>query len=158
MKNKLKRLINQNIVKSSAGGAAGSILVVEFEDTSYLFIWCTWRIEDSDGIIVTSSDTISPTENNSSPNGLIGEKSPILVDRKLVSFNLTPQYDLEMLFDDDYKLRIFCDIGHSREDYNINWELNIPRENISIEIDNHFEEYLGEYEWFFVALDKYFNE
>lgn len=146
MEDKLKNLINQTVVKSSAGGAAGSILVVEFEDTSYLFTWCTWRIEDSNSVIVTSSDTILPTESNSSPNGLIGEKSPILVGRKLLSFNLTPQYDLEMFFDNEYILRIFCDIGHSRDDYNTNWELNIPSENISIEINNHFEEHKGQYE------------
>ncbi|MTD38619.1 hypothetical protein GIX45_08255 [Erwinia sp. CPCC 100877] len=146
MKDKLKSLINKSVVKSSAGGAAGSILVIEFEDTSYLFIWCTWRIEDGENVVVTSSDTILPTESNSSPNGFIGEKSPILEGRKLISFNLTPQYDLEMLFDNEYKLRIFCDIGHSREDYNINWELNIPTENISIEINNHFEEHKGQYE------------
>lgn len=140
MEDELKELINQRVVKSSAGGAAGSILVVEFEDTSYLFIWCAWRIEKGEKVIVTSSDTILPTETNSSPHGLIGEKTPILKDRKLVSINLTSQYDLEMLFDNDYKLRIFCDIGHSRDDYTTNWELNSPTENSSIEITNHFEE------------------
>lgn len=38
------------------------------------------------------------------------------------------------------------DIGHSRDDYNVNWELNIPKENLSIEITNHFEEYRSNYE------------
>ncbi|MGX7148393.1 hypothetical protein [Enterococcus ureasiticus] len=146
MESKIKNLIAQPIVKSSAGGAAGSTLVLEFEDKSYIFIWCSWRIEQGAQVIVTSSDTISPTDNDSSPNGFIGEKSPILEGRKLINFNLTPHYDLEMLFDDEYRLRIFCDIGHSREDYNINWELNIPTENISIEINNHFEECRGKYE------------
>lgn len=120
--------------------------MVEFEDASYLFIWCSWRIEESEKVIVTSSDTILPTENNSSPSGLIGKRSPILEGEKLIRFELTPQYDLEMYFDNDYKLRIFCDIGHSRDDYTINWELNIPKENISIEINNHFEEHEGQYE------------
>ncbi|WP_206913425.1 hypothetical protein IGL98_001363 [Enterococcus sp. DIV0840] len=146
MESKIKNLIAQPVVKSSAGGGAGSTLVLEFEDKSYIFIWCSWRIEQGAQVIVTSSDTISPTDNDSSPNGFIGEKSPILEGRKLINFNLTPQYDLEMLFDDEYKLRIFCDIGHSREDYNINWELNIPTENISIEINNHFEEHKAQYE------------
>lgn len=146
MESKIKNLIAQPVVKSSAGGAAGSTLVLEFEDKSYIFIWCSWRIEQGTQVIVTSSDTISPTDNDSSPSGFIGEKSPILEGRKLINFNLTPQYDLEMFFDNEYKLRIFCDIGHSREDYNINWELNIPTENISIEINNHFEEHKGQYE------------
>lgn len=144
MENRLKKLINQKVVKSSAGGGAGSILVVEYEDTSYLFIWCAWRIEQGEKVIVTSSDTIEPTESNESPNGLIGEKSPILEGKKLISVQLTPQYDLEMSFDEEYKLRIFCDIGYSRDDYNVNWELNLPTENISIEITNHFEEKISE--------------
>lgn len=146
MESKIKNLIAQTVVKSSAGGAAGSTLVLAFEDESYIFVWCSWRIEQGTQVIVTSSDTISPTDTDSSPNGFIGEKSPILEGRKLINFNLTPQYDLVMLFDNEYKLRIFCDIGHSREDYNINWELNRPTENISIEINNHFEEHKGQYE------------
>jgi hypothetical protein len=146
MKNKLERLINQKVVKSSAGAAAGSSLIVEFEDESYLFVWCAWRIEQGKQVIVTSSDSISPTDNDNRPSGFIGEKSPVLEGKKLLSFNLTPQFDLDLFFDNEYKLRIFCDIGHSRDDYNINWELNIPRENISVEISNYFKEHLGEYE------------
>lgn len=145
MENKIKNLISQKVVKSSAGGSAGSTLVLEVENTSYLFIWCTWRIEQGDTVIVTSSDTIYPTENNDSSNGLIGQKSPILEGEKVVSIKLTPQYDLEITFENGYKLLVFCDIGHSRDDYNINWELNIPTENISIEINNHFEEHKGQY-------------
>lgn len=140
MEDKIKNLVTQTVVKSSAGGAAGSTLVLEFEDESYIFVWCSWRIEQGKEVIVTSSDTISPTDHVDSQNGLIGKKTPILEGRKLLGVNLTAQYDLEMIFDDEYKFRIFCDIGHSRDDYDINWELNIPREKIAIEISNHFEE------------------
>ncbi|MBP1048398.1 hypothetical protein I6N96_19060 [Enterococcus sp. BWM-S5] len=140
MENKIKRLVAQTVVKSTAGGGAGSTLVLEFEDTSYIFIWCSWRIEQGKKVIVTSSDTVLPTESNDSPNGLIGEKSPVLKGRKVKNVYLSPQYDLEIVFDNEYKLRIFCDIGPSRDDYDINWELNIPTDNISIEISNHFKE------------------
>lgn len=126
--------------KSSTGGAAGSTFLLEFEDTSYIFIWCSWRIEQDGKVIVTSSDTILPTEDNNSLNGFIGEMSSILQGKRVRSVSLTLQYDLEIFFDNEYKLHIFCDIGPSRDDYGINWELNIPTENISIEISNHFEE------------------
>ena len=140
MESKIRSLIGQKVTKSSAGGSAGSILVLEFENTSYFFIWCSWRIEHGTKVIVTSSDTILPTETNPSPNGFIGEKTPILIGKKLKTVSLTTLYDLELVFEENYKLHIFCDIGISRDDYGTNWEFIIPTENISIEINNHFEE------------------
>lgn len=38
MENKIKKLVGQKVTKSRAGGAGGSILILEFEDTSYFFI------------------------------------------------------------------------------------------------------------------------
>lgn len=146
MENKLKNILNQTVTKSSSGGGGGSILVLEVEDQSYIFIWCSWRIECQSKVIVTSSDTSLPTEEFPSSNGLIGKKVPLLVGKKVKSFVLSPQYDLDIFFNDGYKLRIFCDIGHSRIDFNVNWEFNIPLEGISIEINNHFEENRGEYQ------------
>ncbi|MGX7024452.1 hypothetical protein [Vagococcus hydrophili] len=145
MKSRLKELINKKVIKSSSGGGAGSILVIELENSSYFFIWCAWRIECEDVVIVTSFDTIEPTEFTNSLNGYIGEKVPLLVGNRVLDITLTPQYDLRISFENNYVLHVFCDIGFSREDYNINWELNIPHENISIEINNHFEEQHGQY-------------
>lgn len=139
MENRIENLIGKIVVESKAGGAAGSTLVLEFENTSYFFIWCSWRIEKASKVLVTSSDTVLPTEENDSPNGFIGENSPILKGKKVTNISLSPCYDLEISFDGEYKISIFCDIGISRDDYGINWEFNIPTENISIEINNHFK-------------------
>lgn len=139
MKNKIKNLVGQAVTKSSAGGSAGSILMLEFESKAYFFIWCSWRIEHDSKVLVTSSDTVLPTENNDSPNGFIGGNAPVLIGKKVISFNLTPFYDLELVFENEYKVRIFCDIGASRDDYEMNWEFNIPLENTSIEITNYHE-------------------
>lgn len=88
---------------------------------------------------VASSDTILPTRSNHSPNGFIGENTPILEGRKVSRISWISYYDLEIIFEEDYQIRFFCDVGPSREDYEINWEFNLPAEHISIEINNHFE-------------------
>ncbi|EGO5829924.1 hypothetical protein K7P65_002524 [Enterococcus faecalis] len=139
MENKIETLIGQKVTKSSSGGSAGSILIIEFSNSSYFVIWCSWRVESALKVLVTSSDTVLPTENNHSPNGFIGDNISLLIGKKVTSVNLKSFYDLEIVFDREYTLRVFCDIGVSRDDYGINWELNLPLENISIEINNYFE-------------------
>ncbi|GAB2025731.1 hypothetical protein [Lactovum odontotermitis] len=139
MENKLQKLIGQKVVKSCAGGGAGSVMEVDFSDDSYFFIWCTWRIEQGGEVIVTSADTIAPSGYNDSQNGFIGEKVPLLIGGEVVDVKLSPLNDLELLLSNEYRLRIFCDISYSRDDYAHNWEFNIPTKNLSIEVDNHFE-------------------
>ena len=144
MENRLKRLIGQIVTKSSAGGGAGSTLVLEFEDKSYFFVWCSWRIALGSKVLVTSSDTIVPTETNSSPNGYIGKNVPILKNKIVKYIDLKSYYDLFIEFADGYVFQIFCDIGISREDYGINWEFNIPTEKKYFEINNFFEMQVSE--------------
>lgn len=133
MENNLKKLIGQKVTSSLSGGAAGSILYVTVEDDSYLAFWCTWRIEKGKEVIVTSSDTTQV------PNGMIQEKTPVLENNCILEINLSPQYDLNIVLENNYMLRVFCDIAHSRNDYPENWELGLPKENKVIEVSNHYE-------------------
>lgn len=57
------------MIKSASGGEAGSIIELELDDDSLLFIYCTWRLEREGKVLVTSTDCID------CPNGLITEKN-----------------------------------------------------------------------------------
>ncbi|AGV72432.1 hypothetical protein [Lactococcus cremoris] len=140
IKSKIKHLIGQEVVESRAGGSAGSILYVIVDDKSYIAIWCAWRIEKDTEVIVTSSDTTEV------PHGLVQNKTPILNDNKILDIKISAQYDLIITFENDYILRVFCDVGHSRNDYYENWELGIPSENLVIEINNHYMELISSYD------------
>lgn len=139
MEDKLKKLVGKKVTKSSSGGGAGSILVLEFENASYFYILCSWRISHENSILVTSSDTIVPEKDNSSPNGFIGENTPVLLEKKVVNINLSSYYDLEINFEEGYKMQVFCDVGIYEDEYDINWELNMPADNICIGITNHLD-------------------
>lgn len=139
MENKLKNIIGKKVIKSNSGGGAGSILAVDFDDGSYLFIYCSWRIEYKQKNIVASSDTIGPSKYSDSPNGVIGETVQKLEGNKVLSINLSPQYDLELSLENDYVLHAFCNLGHAQDDFDVNWEFNRPNENISIEITKYFQ-------------------
>lgn len=134
MENNLKELIGKKVIYSKSGGAAGSILRIEFEDKSYFFLWCAWRIElGANKVIVTSEDTTEV------PGGLIQEKTPIFENNRVLKIDLKAHYDLDILFENDYRLRVFCNIGHSRNDYDINWEFLVPNKNLAFTVNNHYK-------------------
>lgn len=56
------------MIKSASGGEAGSIIKFELDDDSFLFIYCTGRLEKEGKVLVTSTDCID------CPDGLITEK------------------------------------------------------------------------------------
>ncbi|MDN6070687.1 MAG: hypothetical protein L0I93_08200 [Atopostipes suicloacalis] len=132
MENKLKELIGLEVKESNSGGSAGSILVIGLENEIYFYIVCMWRISKNEKVLVTSSDSFE------FPNGLIIKESG-KYSGKVIDFSLSQFYDLTLTLDTGYKLEIFCDIGHSLDEYPLNWELNFPQENLSLKINNHFQ-------------------
>lgn len=87
------------MIKSASGGEAGSIIELELDDDSFLFIYCTGRLEKEGKVLVTSSASID------CPNGLITEKITLLKNNKTVDVNISPQYDLDILFEYNFKLK-----------------------------------------------------
>lgn len=76
-------------------------------------IWCTWRLEQTDHVIVSSD----------------GKDSDIVLGiERLVGLTLTsvgvkaPAWDLDMEFSDGYKLVVFCDHTESDPSVDGNWD------------------------------------
>jgi hypothetical protein len=131
------------VVKSSSGGGAGSILKVEFNTNCYFFIYCTWRIEQNEHVIATSSDNIDAV------SGRIAQSAKLLEGKRVLSIQTTKQYDLAINFEDNFCLNIFCDVSYSSTDnggtYNLNWEFCTPDENKVISVDNSFKKIENRY-------------
>lgn len=130
--NYLKTIEQNRVISSSAGGAVGSILKLELINNCYFMINCSWRLEQNEIVISTSTDSIFPD------NGLT-TKSVLLLKEKVVrSIYRSKQNDLTIFFEDNFCLKIFCDISYTNEDFDINWELNFPDEDVSFEAKNNF--------------------
>jgi len=144
----MKKLINYlndlrscTVTKSSAGGGAGSIAKIELEkeDSLYiLYILCTWRIENKNTVVASSADNLDAV------TGFVAISTKML-EGKIVDFiEISPYYDLCVTFTDGFCLRVFCVFSYTSE-WDSNWELWIPDENLSFEITNHFKVKKGKY-------------
>jgi len=143
IKNYLEKIKSLDIIKSTSGGGAGSILKIEFENFYNLFIYCTWRVEKNDEVLATSND------NSEAIIGRIPQKVKMFENKKVLSFELSNQFDLELKIEENYCLKIFCDVSYwGTEDggtYDSNWELGVPDEDLYFKINNHFGIETGKY-------------
>lgn len=65
---------------------------------------------------------------------------------KIKEIDLSPQKDLTIMFESNYKFIAFCNLSYSvNEDYDINWELCSPTNNTVFKINNHFKELIELY-------------
>lgn len=133
----LKQSINKKVIRSTSGGGAGSIWLITFDDDSYFFIYCNWRIEQNNRIKATCYD------NNTAILGLLSRSVRELEGKKLLSYELSPQYDLNLFFEDNYNVKIFCSVSYTETEnggtYDTNWEFGIPKINQTFHINNYFQ-------------------
>lgn len=132
LKENLIRIENKKVSKVIAGGANGSIIIIDFEDTYSLFVFCAWRFISKD-VIVTWND---------SPDALKGE-IPIylksLVNKKLKKIILINDYDLKLEFDNGVVFSVFSDLNSTSSDIEENWCVIDIVENKSYNLTNEFE-------------------
>jgi hypothetical protein len=130
-------IINSNVILSKSGGSTGSLWLIDFDNKTSLYIYCTWRIEHNDNILTTSNDDTTPI------TGLLTKTVRELEGKKLIAFDLSKQYDLTLKFEDDYCVKIFCDISYSETEnggtYDTNWDLSMPDNDLVISISNYFK-------------------
>lgn len=137
----LINLTSSIVTKSTAGGGAGSIIKIEFNDEDSLqiiYIECAWRIEKKDKVIATSADDIKAV------TGLIAQTARLLEGKTVEFIEINPFYDLNIKFTDDLRLRVFCIFSYTHE-CDVNWQLWIPYRNLSFEITNQFRIKKGKY-------------
>lgn len=137
IQNLLSKAIDKTVTYSRTGGGAGSILIIEFENKAFYTINCTWRIEDNGIVITTSWDDGTPLIGNMNKNA---EK---LIGRKLLYYELTPQYDLKLHFENNLLVNVFCNIitsiSEDEDVYNCNWDFSIPEKNIVANITGNYK-------------------
>lgn len=66
----------------------------------------------------------------------------LIEGKKLLSYELSEQYDLVLYFDDNYCVRIFCSVSYSQTEdggtYDTNWIFNVPLLDKSVRVNNYF--------------------
>ncbi|WP_455589831.1 hypothetical protein [Bacteroides rodentium] len=133
----LSQVIGKRVVHSRTGGGAGSIWNLEFEEDMYYMIWCSWRVEHNGIVLTTCTDDATPLV------GRMNKSVEQLIGYKLLSYELSPHYDLTLYFENEFIVRVFCDYGFEadiREDYpDSNWYFCIVEQDISVTITNYFQ-------------------
>lgn len=141
----LNNIIQSKVIYSRAGGGAGSIISMEFicknNDIYTLWVECDWRIENKreKRIIATSMDSIEAI------TGRIAQSVLSLEGEIIESIELSSFYDLCVNFHNGICLNVFCILSYDYE-YETNWYLANPKQNLVYEITNHFEVRKGKYE------------
>lgn len=145
MKEELIKYLNSikssTVTKSTSGGTTGSIIKMELNNENSLFILyieCAWRIENKNRVVATSADDIQAV------TGLIAKSTRMLEGQVVDSITITPFYDLCINFTNGFCLNIFCILSYTYE-FDTNWQLWIPNQNLSFEITNHFQVKKGKY-------------
>lgn len=133
----LNQCIGEVVIYSTSGGGAGSLWLIRFRDSTYFYVYCDWRIERNNHVLATCTD------DNTARVGLLSRSVRLIEGKKLLSYDLSKQYDLVMYFEDDYCVRIFCSVSYSETEdggtYDTNWIFNIPLIDKSVRIDNFFQ-------------------
>jgi len=122
----LQMLKGDNIKYSRAGGAAGSILLIETEKNNSIWIWCYWEILHSGKILATADDDTTANV------GKIAVAAMQLEKKRIEKIELAPLiYDLHIFIADEYELKINCESQPKGEKYPLNnWELLIKNLDI----------------------------
>lgn len=141
--NYFDELINSNVTYSRAGGGAGSVLLIQFdkEGSAYsLFIACTWRIENGDKVITTSAD------NTTANTGPMAKGVRLLEGQKVLSVQMNKFYDLTLKFENDLRLKLFCDLTPTNVySSDANWDFSVIHEDKVFEVTSNFEIKKGKY-------------
>lgn len=140
----LNQCIGEEVISSTSGGGAGSLWLIEFKNDDNFYIFCDWRIEQNMRVLATCTD------DNTARIGLLSRSVRLIEGKKLLSYELSKQYDLILYFEDLYCVRVFCSVSYSQTEdggsYNTNWWYAVPELNMVIRINNFFQLIEGSYD------------
>lgn len=135
----LEYIINKKVIYSRSGGGAGSIWLIKFENGADIFIYCSWRVECNGHVLATEYDDSTAIVGRLASSVRLLEEKQL----RLLSFSISKQNDLVLIFEKGYCVRIFCNISHfsteNENTYNKNWEFSVKEWNICANITNHFQ-------------------
>lgn len=99
-----------------------------FEGTTSLFVWCTWRLDAPETPVTSSDDQDSGI--SAGLNQLIGHKITSVDVR-------TKGMDATIVFSNGYTLYIFCDHVPGAPSFDGNWEVVTQASIVAIEVGAH---------------------
>lgn len=126
----IQNIVGKHVTYCRAGGGAGSIILMDLEESMFTFwINCAWRLH-CQGKILTGSN-----ESTRAVTGKIARNVRKLEGKIIQEVSLSPYYDVHIKFIDGYELFIFCDItpGYPSDTMS-NWSFSIPPKDISYDI------------------------
>lgn len=89
------------------------------------------------------------TDDNTARIGLLSRSVRLIEGKKLLSYELSEQYDLVLYFDDDYCVRIFCYVSYPETEkgrtYDTSWTFGMPELDKVVRINNYFQLVEGNY-------------
>lgn len=139
----LNQCIGEEVIYSTSGGSVGSLWLIELENKYNFYIYCDWRIEQNNRVLATCTD------DNTARIGLLSRSARLIEGKKLLSYELSKQYDLILHFEDHYCVRVFCSVSYSETEdggtYDTNWDFSVPKLNMVVGINNFFQLIEGNY-------------
>lgn len=100
-----------------------------FEGESNLFVWCSWRLDDSTRPLSSSDDTKEHI--NDALNRVVGT---VVTDVRIEM----PGWDLHVGFSNGLTLRVFCDHLPGDPTFSDNWELCLRDKYIVVGLGSVF--------------------
>lgn len=133
----LSMAIDRKVVHSRTGGGAGSIWKIKFEGGMNFMIYCSWRIEYNSIVLTTCGDDATALI------GRMNKSVEKLIGFQLLSYELSAHNDLTLYFENDFTVKVFCDLGFEadiKEGYpDPNWDFSVPSLNIAVTITDYFQ-------------------
>ncbi|MCQ6557497.1 hypothetical protein [Paenibacillus mendelii] len=125
----VQNLIGSTVNEVIAGGSNGSMVVIEADHNYVLFLYCCWRLNDSDSILCGWNDQESY---------LIRIKE--LEGDRIQSMNMDGFYDFVMRFASGRELRVMCDLTPGCENgQEENWSICDKKTNVCYVVNNQLQ-------------------
>lgn len=129
--------VGAKVVSCEVGENTTSIWSIDFDNDSCFVIFSSWRLECDDLVLATEQDAPE-----------VGEERILhylkkIHGKRLLSFEISEQYDLILNFEDGYCVKTFSNISYFQTenggDWDANWRFGVPEQNIIGCATNHFE-------------------
>lgn len=135
MISKINEIVGTEVTNVIAGGANGSIFILEMNNRYLLTVYCAWRLELAHQVLTGCN------ESSDSLKGDIPSELKKLSHDKVKAVFLSNFYDLKVEFISTKVLNVFCDVTpHSEpEDYDENWVICDQQEDKCYVINSHFQ-------------------
>ncbi|MFN8366947.1 MAG: hypothetical protein U0Y96_06855 [Candidatus Kapaibacterium sp.] len=136
-KKQFKLLVNTTVIYCSSGGAAGSVILLDFsKDGSTIDyttrILCDWRIMRNRIPIVSSSEPFEV-------GGPIGTIPNQLVGLKLQKIVINNVIDISFRFSNNYQLDVFSNQTPNSVYKYENWNFSVIEDNLNYELTKDYQ-------------------